>query len=189
MTSRQASDQAFDDEASDDDASDDTVRPTSPRDLPTWLGDALDRLMTDAPPTAAYSLNPEPESVTSARHFTAATLHGWGLTDLCDDVALIVSELVTNALRHSLPLHVAGAPSLSLRSAATIRLRLLRHPPYVLCGVVDSARMAPRRREPDFIAESGRGLHIVESFSDRWGWTPLPAGGKIVWALFGAASV
>src|SRR6266700_1221654 len=49
-----------------------------------------------------------------------------------------------------------------------------------LSGVIDSGGEAPRRREPDFVAETGRGLHIVESFSERWGWTPLPAGGKIV---------
>jgi anti-sigma regulatory factor (Ser/Thr protein kinase) len=124
-----------------------------------------------------FELQPDPESVTDARHFTTATLESWGLDALCDDVALVVSELVTNALRHSLPPRLAEAPG-------PIRLRLQHETSFVLCGVLDTGSEAPRRREPDFIAETGRGLHIVESFSATWGWTPLEDGGKIVWALF-----
>lgn len=173
MTSRQASDETVDD----------AVRPTEPDQLPGWLGGALRALVAGAEGGAtSYVLDPEPESVTDARHFTTATLRAWGLTSLCDDAALVVSELVTNALRHSLP----PLPTHTrVGSPGAIRLRLLPHLPYVLCGVIDTGTEAPRRREPDFVAETGRGLHIVESFSDRWGWTPLPHGGKIVWALFG----
>lgn len=129
-------------------------------------------------PIATFAVEPDPESVTAARHFAVATLRAWGLAALCDDVGLVASELVTNALRHSLP----ACPD--MRADATIRLRLLRAAPYLLCGVVDSGTAVPRRREPDYIAESGRGLHIVDSFSARWGWTRLEPGGKIVWAVF-----
>jgi anti-sigma regulatory factor (Ser/Thr protein kinase) len=172
MTSRQASDEASLGEA---------VVPTCPAELPEWLGGALNRLSEgrDGP---TYSLQPEPESVTEARHFAAAALRKWGLSALTDDVALVVSELVTNALRHSLPPHPGHSRT------GLIRLHLLTPTPeasaYLLAGVVDSGTEAPRRRVPDFVAETGRGLHIVESFSRRWGWTPL-RGGKIVWALFG----
>ncbi|MCW2883657.1 MAG: hypothetical protein QOE54_3242 [Streptosporangiaceae bacterium] len=127
-----------------------------------------------------FELKPEPESVTEARHFTTATLENWGLGALCDDVALVVSELVTNALRHSLPPRLAEAPG-------PIGLRLQHEASFVLCGVLDTGTAAPRRREPDFIAETGRGLHIVESFSATWGWMPLDGGGKVVWALFQGA--
>jgi anti-sigma regulatory factor (Ser/Thr protein kinase) len=129
-------------------------------------------------PTATFAVEPDPESVTAARHFAVATLRAWGLAALCDDVGLVASELVTNALRHSLP----ACPDEG--ADATIRLRLLRAAPYLLCGVVDSGTAVPRRRDPDYIAESGRGLHIVDSFSARWGWTRLEPGGKIVWAVF-----
>jgi hypothetical protein len=36
----------------------------------------------------------------------------------------------------------------------------------------------------DYVAESGRGLHLVESFSETWGWHPIGSAGKVVWALF-----
>ena len=157
----------------------DIVSPTSPADLPDWLAGALADL-AGCQSTATYRLDPEPESVTDARHFAAATLRSWGLADLADDVTLVVSELVTNALRHSLPPHPG-----STSRPGIIRLHLLTPTPYLLAGVFDSGTEAPRRREPDFIAETGRGLHIVESFSRRWGWTPVSSGGKIVWALFG----
>jgi hypothetical protein len=171
MTSRQASDQTSAD-----------VSPTYPAELPGWLAAALISLTSGAA-AATYRLEPEPESVTDARHFAAATLRSWGLGGLADDVTLVVSELVTNALRHSLPPHSGES-----YRPGIIRLHLLGPNAHLLAGVYDSSPEAPRRREPDFVAETGRGLHIVESFSDRWGWTPAPTGGKVVWALFGPAA-
>jgi anti-sigma regulatory factor (Ser/Thr protein kinase) len=144
-----------------------------------FLRSALARLAApDAAATATFTVEPDPESVTAARHFAGATVRGWRLAELCDDIALVASELVTNALRHSLP----ACPDERARTA--IQLRLLRAAPYVLCGVADTSSDVPRRREPDYIAETGRGLHIVESFSTWWGWTRLQPRGKIVWAVF-----
>jgi anti-sigma regulatory factor (Ser/Thr protein kinase) len=171
MTSRRASDDTLDNTVSDVSSADGA--PMDP-----FLVAALRRLATAHGPAAGFTVGPDPESVTAARHFAVATLRAWGLAALCDDVGLVASELVTNALRHSLP----ACPD--ERAGATIRLRLLRAAPYVLCGVVDTGAAVPRRREPDYIAESGRGLHIVESFSTRWGWTRLDPLGKIVWAVF-----
>ena len=80
-----------------------------------------------------------------------------------------------------------GDPADPLGSApSAIRLRLVHEGPWLLCGILDASRSAPRRKEPDYIAETGRGLHLVESFSVRWGWRTL-AHGKVVWALFRAA--
>jgi anti-sigma regulatory factor (Ser/Thr protein kinase) len=179
MTSRRASDDTLDNAMSGVSFADGA--PMGP-----FLEAALRRLAAvdgpaDGPAdglAAAYMVEPDPESVTAARHFAVATLRAWGLARLCDDVGLVSSELVTNALRHSLP----ACPH--ERADATIRLRLLRAAPYLLCGVVDSGTAVPERRDPDYIAESGRGLHIVESFSARWGWTRLDPVGKIVWAVF-----
>ena len=175
MTSRRVSDDTLDNAMS-------NVSPADGAPMSPFLEAALRRLATlDGPvdgPAATFTVEPDPESVTAARHFAVATLRTWGLAALCDDVGLVASELVTNALRHSLP----ACPD--EHADPTIRLRLLRAAPYVLCGVVDSGRAVPRRRDPDYIAESGRGLHIVESFSARWGWTRLDPVGKIVWAVF-----
>ncbi|MEV5824348.1 ATP-binding protein [Spirillospora sp. NPDC052242] len=202
-------------------------------DLPPRLDRGLAALTEMTGPTVSFTVAPDPESVTEARHFTLSRLDEWGLSDLADDVGLVVSELVTNALRHSGGAKAAGRrtgdpvhredaygpasygeeqygdaqygearfgpdatganafgtgafsdPADPLGSApSAIRLRLVHEGPWLLCGILDASRSAPRRKEPDYIAETGRGLHLVESFSVRWGWRTL-ARGKVVWALF-----
>ncbi|MFD0691780.1 ATP-binding protein [Actinomadura fibrosa] len=165
-------------------------------DLPRRLEAGLSALTEPAGPTVSYTVHPDPESVTAARHFAVSRLAAWDLSGLVDDVGLVVSELVTNALRHSGratrgrpgdDVHregVYGDPADPLGSApSAIHLRLLHHAPWLLCGIMDASQTGPRRKEPDYIAETGRGLHLVESFSVRWGWCRLPHG-KIVWALF-----
>ncbi|MFF9486148.1 ATP-binding protein [Streptomyces sp. NPDC014676] len=123
------------------------------------------------------------EAVREARRFTRETLDQWDLGDRFDDVCLVASELVTNALRHGLP---AGTP----RPAAPeppVRLHLMRWTERLVCAVRDPSDDSPvARASDDFSAESGRGLFLVESFSDGWGWHPMAGalGGKVVWALF-----
>ncbi len=123
------------------------------------------------------------EAVREARRFTRETLNRWDLGDRFDDVCLVASELVTNALRHGLP---AGTP----RPAAPetpVRLHLMRWTERLVCAVRDPSDDSPvARASDDFSAESGRGLFLVESFSDGWGWHPMAGalGGKVVWALF-----
>ncbi|MQA86401.1 MAG: ATP-binding protein [Streptosporangiales bacterium] len=133
------------------------------------------------PQVAVCALSPEPESAKAARDFTQATLQGWALEELRDDVAVAVSELVTNALRHGLrrPPGFANDPS--------IRLGLLRRGPHVLCAVADPGDEAPAPQQPDHAAEDGRGLHVVASLSDTWGCAPVDHRGKVVWAIFSAS--
>jgi anti-sigma regulatory factor (Ser/Thr protein kinase) len=157
-------------------------------DLPERLDQALTALIDSAQCTASFTVLPEPESVTEARHFALSWLSRWGMAALTDDVGLVVSELVTNALRHSggnvIESYSAVHCGDPLGSApTTIRLRLIHEGPWLLCGILDASKSAPRHKEPDYIAETGRGLHLVDSFSSRWGWRAVP-GGKIVWALF-----
>ncbi len=165
-------------------------------DLPPRLDSALTALTQMTGPTVSFVVDPDPESVTHARHFALSRLGEWNVAALADDVGLVVSELVTNALRHSGrvtggrpgdDVHREGVyddPADPLGSApSAIRLRLVYRAPWLLCGIIDASGAAPRRKEPDYIAETGRGLHLVESFSVRWGWRALPHG-KVVWALF-----
>jgi anti-sigma regulatory factor (Ser/Thr protein kinase) len=121
-----------------------------------------------------------PESVGRAREFVREALCDWGLDLLIEDVELVISELVTNALRHAL-LHVQSSEP-SKRPA--IRLSLIRADGYLMCAVTDPSSAIPLRREPDYAAQTGRGLHLVEAFSRSWGWTPLRGAGKVVWAMF-----
>jgi anti-sigma regulatory factor (Ser/Thr protein kinase) len=126
----------------------------------------------------ACSLRGRPESVRLARNFARETLAAWGLSELCDDVTWVISELVTNALNHGLP-HSSRA-----RWARPIRLCLTMQLAHVLCMVSDPGAGAPVLREPDYLRECGRGLQVVESCSERWGWNPLDGGGKVIWAAF-----
>lgn len=124
---------------------------------------------------ATCELPAAPASVREARRFTRATLQVWDLSTLRESVELVASELVTNALRYAVPAGAAGAP---------VRLSLIRWTTRVVCAVRDPSGVAPIAKDPDFVAETGRGLHLVESFSENWGWHPLSGAGKVVWALF-----
>ncbi len=170
--------------------------------LPPRLDHALSALVATGGPAASFTVRPDPESVTAARHFALSRLADWNLAALGDEVGLVVSELVTNALRHSGGPPSATTPRWSSRDghclddygdrvygdplASTpppIHLRLIHEGRWLLCGIMDASPLGPRRKEPDYIAETGRGLHLVDSFSTRWGWRALPTG-KVVWALF-----
>ncbi|MGW5423708.1 ATP-binding protein [Streptomyces sp. NPDC003943] len=136
--------------------------------------------------SASCALPPRYEAVRGARKFTSQTLRNWDLDERFDDVALVVSELVTNALRHAVPAGPEPAPEDGLNPP--VRLHLMRWASRLVCAVRDPSRESPEAREggEDFAAESGRGLFLVESFSDSWGWHPLAGTlhGKVVWALF-----
>ncbi len=116
-------------------------------------------------------------SVREARDFTIATLRRWGATQRSEDVAIVVSELLTNALLHALP------PAAS-RARWPIRLGLLQPGPCVLCAVADPSELAPAPKTPGDLAETGRGLSIVCALSDKWGYTTPGDMGTVVWALF-----
>jgi anti-sigma regulatory factor (Ser/Thr protein kinase) len=149
---------------------------------------------------ASCALPARYEAVREARQFTRRTLDQWDPGDRLDDICLVVSELVTNALRHGLPpahhpadqglrtAHHDPAPASQLQNAhPPVRLHLLRWTGRLVCAVRDPSQDSPVARDTDdFSAESGRGLFLVDSFSDNWGWHPLAGtrGGKVVWALF-----
>jgi anti-sigma regulatory factor (Ser/Thr protein kinase) len=136
-----------------------------------------DSVSAPVQPTATCTLSSSPESVKIGRDFTRATLRDWGMTALTDLAELVVSELVTNALRHGLP------AARKLGDQQYVRLRLLAQSPFVMCMVTDPERAIPVLREADTAAESGRGLTVVEACCVRWGWHLLDEGGKVVWAL------
>ncbi|MFJ9695340.1 ATP-binding protein [Kitasatospora sp. NPDC101183] len=150
------------------------------------------------PLVVTCTLAPRYEAVRTARDFVRASLDRWDLAELFDDVALVASELVTNALRHAIGARpdpsggALGEHDFPIQPTAEgrlpIRISLVHRAPQVVCAVSDPSNTGPVAREADFVAESGRGLHLVESFSRSWGWHPLGSG-KVVWAMFEAEPV
>lgn len=116
-----------------------------------------------------------PGAVPCARLHARQVAWEWGLAALCEDVELVVSELVTNAVQAARP----------LRLGASLRLWLLAGQAEILTMVWDAGTQPPVRMHADREAESGRGLMLVEALTARWDWYPVraPCGGKAVWAL------
>ena len=133
--------------------------------------------------TAAYphqshlTLGALPSAVTCARLHARLVLAEWGLKPLAETTELLVSELVTNAVRAS-----AGLVARHL-GLPVVQLWLSADREGVLIEVWDADERMPVCEQPDPDAEHGRGLLLVEALSEDWG-TYRPAGypGKIVWA-------
>ncbi|MET7935798.1 ATP-binding protein [Streptomyces sp. NPDC005322] len=115
----------------------------------------------------SWLLPSEPASVPRARRLALIQVAAWTLHELADEAELLVSELVTNALRHAVgPIRL----TLSLCSAD----RAFR------CEVSDEDPGLPRVRRVCDDDEGGRGLHLMEGLSRCWGST-RSAAGKVVW--------
>ncbi|MEU3267817.1 SpoIIE family protein phosphatase [Streptomyces bacillaris] len=118
-----------------------------------------------APSDVAYwYLEPEDAAPGRARRLARRALSRWGLEELSDEVELLVSEVVTNAVRY------AERP---------VTLRLLRTD-ILRCEVGDDSPQLPRQRRARETDEGGRGLFLVNRLARRWGATRLSTG-KVVW--------
>jgi anti-sigma regulatory factor (Ser/Thr protein kinase) len=119
-----------------------------------------------------------PGAVPCARLHTRLVLREWGLAALSDSTELLLSELVTNAVRASRAVwHDA------------VRMWLVSDLGQVAIFVWDASPQPPARADPGEDAESGRGLLLVEALSERWGFFGYDGGGKVVWALLEATPV
>ncbi|NEA78480.1 SpoIIE family protein phosphatase, partial [Actinospica acidiphila] len=118
-----------------------------------------------APSDVAYwFLEPEDAAPGRARRLARRQLSRWGMDELSDSVELLVSEVVTNAVRY------ASRP---------VTLRLLRTD-VLRCEVGDDVPQLPRLRQARATDEGGRGLYLVNRLARRWGATRLSTG-KVVW--------
>ncbi len=123
---------------------------------------------------ARLTLPARPESVGQARQWVGEVLDANGLIHLVDTAALLVSELVTNALRHS---------------SGPYQVRVSLSPASATISVSDGAGGRPHRQglaastrpaDEGELPETGRGLLLVGALSDGWGWQ-VTASGKRVW--------
>ncbi|RVU29020.1 PAS domain S-box protein [Streptomyces antnestii] len=115
---------------------------------------------------ASLSVSSDPAEVAAARAWAADRLTAWGLEELSFVVELMVSELVTNAIRYGRP---------------PVLLRLLRDQDGALiCEVSDGGHTSPHLRHAGPDDEGGRGLFLVAQLTGRWG-TRYTRGGKTIW--------
>ncbi|MEU9899016.1 SpoIIE family protein phosphatase [Streptomyces phaeochromogenes] len=139
------------------------VLPRRPSDDVALLVARTRALDTDR--VAAWDVPPEPSAVSDVRKNALRRLADWGLSDAAFVTELVVSELVTNAIRHATP---------------PIQLRLV-HDRTLICEVSDASSTAPHMRRARTYDEGGRGLLLVAQLTQRWGTRPTPTG-KTIWA-------
>jgi anti-sigma regulatory factor (Ser/Thr protein kinase) len=114
---------------------------------------------------ASWTFAPKLTAVREARSLIAEPMKRWGLEDLIPTTELLVSELVTNAVKYS--------------SRGPVTLRLVNEKALV-CEVLDNSAALPRLRQANGEDEHGRGLQVVRQLSQRWGARRTPTG-KVVW--------
>ncbi len=107
----------------------------------------------------------ESASATAARRFVVDELERWGAADVADEAAVLVSELVSNAVHHA-------------RTPATVQVQY--GDSVVRVEVKDDSAEMPYRPEHSLEAVDGRGLRIVQAIADHWGVQAVGAG-KCVW--------
>ncbi|MET7921604.1 SpoIIE family protein phosphatase [Streptomyces avermitilis] len=116
--------------------------------------------------TATFSLPSDPAIVAQARQHTTTQLTTWHLDDTTTyTTELIVSELVTNAIRYGHP---------------PIQLRLIHHNHTLTTEVSDTSNTTPHMRRARTYDEGGRGLLLIAQLAQRWGTRHTPTG-KTVW--------
>ncbi|MFE3412276.1 SpoIIE family protein phosphatase [Streptomyces mirabilis] len=114
---------------------------------------------------AEWQVPPEPAAVGEVRASVTRQLAEWGLDDMAFTTELILSELVTNAIRYG---------------SGTIQVRVLRDR-SLICEVSDNSSTSPRLRYAATTDEGGRGLFLVAQLAERWG-TRYTQAGKVIWA-------
>ncbi|MFE7094897.1 SpoIIE family protein phosphatase [Streptomyces erythrochromogenes] len=114
---------------------------------------------------AEWEVRSDPAAVSPVRNACARRLAEWGLEDIAFTTELILSELITNAVRYG---------------SQPIRVRLL-YDRSLVCEVSDGSSTSPHLRRAEATDEGGRGLFLVAQFAERWG-TRYTARGKIIWS-------
>jgi anti-sigma regulatory factor (Ser/Thr protein kinase) len=125
-----------------------------------------------------------PTAVPCARLHCRQVVMEWNLRSLASVAELVVSELVTNAVRATEGLTGSRYQGQWRPGLPPVRLWLRSDCTRLLVQVWDGSDRMPRRQEPDPEADSGRGLWLVEASCDDWGaFRPEGSSGKVVWAL------
>nr|WP_243766781.1 SpoIIE family protein phosphatase/ATP-binding protein [Streptomyces sp. GC420] len=141
----------------------DALLPARPRDDVALLV-ARVRALTDDQ-VAEWDMPVDPSAVSGMRATVGAKLAEWDLAELAFGTELILSELITNAIRYG---------------SAPVRVRILRDRTLTV-EVSDGSSTSPHLRYAATTDEGGRGLFLVAQIAERWG-TRYTAEGKVIWA-------
>ncbi|WP_257153870.1 SpoIIE family protein phosphatase [Streptomyces lunaelactis] len=141
----------------------DALLPARPRDDVALL--IAQTRTLDADHVIEWAVPFEPSAVGAMRAVVVEKLDEWGLSDLAFGTELVLSELITNAIRYG---------------SAPVRVRLLRDR-TLTCEVSDGSSTSPHLRYAATTDEGGRGLFLVAQLSRRWGTRYTPEG-KVIWA-------
>ncbi|MEU2774630.1 ATP-binding protein [Streptomyces sp. NPDC007162] len=118
------------------------------------------------------TLDVTPRSVGLARRIVGANLDLWGFGRLCDVAELVVTELLTNVLRHTAPAH---------DGAREAQITLTKIPGGVTLCIHDDDPNEPRQVQASPDSEHGRGIQLVKALAEVFGSALSPGGGKDVW--------
>jgi anti-sigma regulatory factor (Ser/Thr protein kinase) len=123
------------------------------------------------PRSVRFELTAVPHASREARDAARVVLEDWDVpVPLVDDALLVISELVTNAVRH------AG-------TASTLELELGQTGERLRVALTDGSAAQPRARRAGTAAEDGRGMTILAALSDRWGIEPHQGGKRVWWEV------
>lgn len=125
-----------------------------------------EELAEDNVPGAVRTFGFSRDAPAAARHFAVGALHRWGIADLADDVALVVTELAANAIRHA---------------QSGFRLILSIGRDAVRIAVRDARPLPSAGSGPVLPAEPLHGLGAVNAMTNHWGVESLGSSGKTVW--------
>ncbi|WP_369269331.1 SpoIIE family protein phosphatase [Streptomyces sp. R11] len=114
---------------------------------------------------ADWDVPPDPAAVAGMRDAVSQRLEAWGLSEFGFTMELVLSELITNAIRYG---------------AGPIHVRLIRDR-TLICEVADGSSTSPHLRYAATTDEGGRGLFLVSQMTERWGTRYTPQG-KVIWA-------
>ncbi|MGW7716378.1 SpoIIE family protein phosphatase, partial [Streptomyces chartreusis] len=141
----------------------DSLLPERPKDDVALLVARTRQLPADR--IADWDVQPDPAAVAGMRDAVSDKLEAWGLSELGFTMELILSELITNAIRYG---------------AEPIHVRLIRDR-ALTCEVSDGSSTSPHLRYAATTDEGGRGLFLVSQMAERWGTRYTPQG-KVIWA-------
>jgi CheY-like chemotaxis protein len=132
-----------------------------------YLVELLETIGTQRIGQSTLRLDGDLTSARQARAFTATTLAAWGVTGVEDDMLLVVTELVNNAVMHA---------------DGDCELRISITPLSLRVEVTDQGAGTPDPLPQSLTRNHGRGLHLVDALTAAWGFEPIDGGGKLVWA-------